>query len=172
MKINEIIQKILLTVLHKIKMNPKTCIILLLFPVLFLFVCSIGITQKTIGRFSQAFFVSDSALAAKFNVVITATEEFTEEQDENLLEYHFLSALEIKGFDFQVFNNGEEDIICIPQVSNEITHRFFISGVQCSEFIVRAKETVNFRLLIAPDGLDGNTKEAAVFIDIQQIERS
>ena len=150
----------------KLKINKSFMIVLCLL----LFVLSIGVTALTTGKFAQAFILTDSAFVGRFDVLVTPSEEFITEQGVSLFEYYFLSDGEVKGLNFEVENNGETDVICIPQVSGDINYRIFVSGKEQTEFIVRVKETVNFQLLLGTDGLDANIKNAEFFIDIQQVE--
>jgi len=159
-----------LTIVQKIKIlrQKKALIATSLF--FLLLVLSLGMTQKTLGRFAHASVLTDSAIAAEFNVVITVPEEFQFEQDEHILEYHFLSDADIRGFRFWVTNNGEVDVLCRPHINNNIIYRIFVDEDACIEFVVKAKESVDFWLAIAPSGFDTNIKDAEFFVDIQQVE--
>ena len=156
--------------LQKAKKNPKIQTILTAFLILTLFVFSLGMAQGTLGKFSKSFVFTDSALAVKFDVDVTTPEEFVAGQGETFFEYRFLSSIDIKVFSFQVSNNGEVDVLCIPHISNGIMYRIFVSEEECTDFIVNANETVNFLLVIGPEGLDENIKDAEFFIDIWQLE--
>ena len=145
--------------------NKKSLLALLLPALLIL---SSGMFQGTFGKFSHSFTATDSALAAKFDVIITPPEEFNAEG----FKHHFLSDSEVKGLHFRVYNNGETDVLCAPYITNGVKYRVFILGIEQTEFILKTKETINFQLLIAPDGLDGKLKDAELFIDIKQPERS
>ena len=137
---------------------------------LILFILLMGTIQETLGKYTRSFVFTDSALVAKFDVSITTPEEFWPNQGEYILEYHFLSAIDIRSFTFQIHNNGEAEIICIPYINDNILYRVFISGVESPEFFVKPKETVEFQLLMAPDGLDENIREAELIVDIRQVE--
>ena len=150
--------------------RPQKQRVLLAFLVLFLLLLLLGILQRTLGKFSLSFIASDSALAAKFDLIVTAPEEFKSEQGENLFEYHFLSDTDVREFHFRVDNYGEADILCRPHITNGIEYSICVEGKELSEFAVRAKETAYFQLFIAPDGLDEKIKGAEFFIDLQQIE--
>ena len=170
MKRNRIKRQIFYMMTLKSKLILKHRNFLFTFMIFFLLFLSLLTFQGTIGKFLQAFTVNDSAVAAKFDIVITAPDEFGTEQDENLFEYHFLSDIDIRGFNFQVENKGEADVLCQPHISNDIVYRIYVSEEECTKFAVDAKETVNFWLFISPDGLDTNIKDADFFVDIQQIE--
>lgn len=120
--------------------------------------------------FSQSLIRTDSATAAKFDVTITSFEEILLEQDESVFECHFRSGSDAKDFDFQIKNNGESAILCIPHVSDGVTFQIFIAQEECTDFILRAKEAVIFKLVITPDEFNTNTGDAEFFIDIQQAE--
>ena len=109
-------------------------------------------------------------MAAKFDVVITAPEKFRTENGKQSLEYHFLSDIDIQIFLFQVYNNSETDIICNPHISNGVMYRVYVNEIEETEFIVRARETVSFRLAIAPNGLDTSIRNAEFFVDVRQME--
>ena len=172
MKTNRAIQEILSTIFRIIKINPQTRKILATFLILVLFVLSLGMIQGTLGKFSRSLILADSAMAAKFDIIITHPEGFFSEQGENLFEYYFLSATDIKRLTFQVDNNGEADILCRPHINNGIEYRVYVAEEEHPEFIVKANDTVNFWLFIGPDGLDTNVKEAELFVDIRQMEGS
>lgn len=144
--------------------------IISLFLLLLFLVVSLKTAQETLGRYLTTLVADDSAEVAKFDVIITPPEELVSAQDKDSLEYYFISNKDINGSIFQVYNNGEVDVLCVPYLSNDITYRIYVSEVQCTEFVVKAKETVDFWLLIAPYGLDTNIKESELFIDIRQIE--
>ena len=126
--------------------------------------------HETFGRYLKANIAIDSAPVAKFNVKITTSEEFVLEHSESFLEYYFISDTDVKGFIFHVQNNGESDIICIPHLSDDISYRIYVSETECSEFFVGTKETVDFWLVIVPDGLNTDIKKTALYIDIKQVE--
>ena len=138
--------------------------------VLVLIFFSFGMIQLTIGKFVHFSTLTDSAIVAEFDIIITAPEEFSLEQSEDIFEYHFLSDTDILGLDFWVINNGEVDILCRPYINNDVIYSIYVAENKCTEFIVAANEIVNFWLVIASDGLDTNVKDAELFIDIQQIE--
>ena len=166
MKQNKISQK----TLQNLKMNTQNKKILAVFLVTVILVLSLGMTQETLGKFSWSFLRSDVAKTAKFDVEITGGEAFWWEQGERVFEYHFLSDTDIQELTFQITNNGETDIRCKPSITNGVTYRIYVAEEVCTDFVVAPKETVNFWLVIAPDGLDANIRAAKFFIDIQQIE--
>ena len=165
-------QNVFSTIFQGIKASTQRQKILLTFLILILFVLSLEMIQGTLGRLSRAFILTDSAQSAKFDVIITTPEEFWLEQGENLFEYHFLSVTDVRCLNFQVYNNGEADILCTPHINNGVKYRIYISGTEYPEFIVKSKETVNFQLLIGPEGLNTTIKDAELFVDIRQPERS
>ena len=130
----------------------------------------LGITHGSLGKFSRSFIMIDSAVAAKFDVVITPPEAFSMVQGDGVYEYRFLSDTDFQRLAFQVTNNGETEVLCRPHINNDITYRVYVGEEMCSDFIVPAKETVNFLLSIAPDGLDTIVREAQLFVDIKQVE--
>ena len=144
--------------------------LLIVFSILVILVLLLGITQGSLGKFSRSFMMDDSAVAAKFDVVITAPEQFFVEQGEGVYEYGFLSDMDFQELSFQVTNNGETEILCKPHINNGITYHVYVAEEMCIDFIVPAKETVSFLLVIAPDGLDTNIKDAQLFIDVKQVE--
>ena len=163
------------------KINPSTDIwageryfqnrkILLALLVFVLSVLSIGMAQGTYGRFSKSLIRTDSALTGAFDVTITPAKEFWVEQGEHVFEYYFLSAIDIKGFVFQVANHGETDIRCKPYINGDLTYRIYVAEEAQTEFVVKANETVDFWLAIAPDGLDTNIRNVELLVDIQQLE--
>ena len=164
------LQNIFSILLQRIKPSLQKQKNLLFFLVIPLLVLSLGTVQETFGRLSQVQTVTDSATAAKFDLTITTPKEFWSEQGENFFEYYFLSDTDIQGFYFQVENNGEADLLCRPYINNDITYRIYVDEEECTEFIVSAKETVNFWLIISPNGLDTNITYAELSIDTWQIE--
>jgi len=104
---------------------------------------------------------------AKFDVIITAPEM---DPDEGFFEYRFLSDTDVKGFVFQVINNGETDILCNPYIDDVLMYRIYVEERECTEFVVPANETISFWLVLAPIGLDTNVKDIKFFIDIHQME--
>ena len=147
--------------------NRKILLVLLVFV---LSVLSIGISQGTLGRFSRSFIRTDSALTGAFDVTITPAKEFWVEQGEQVFEYYFLSEADIKGFAFQVANQGETDIRCKPYINGGLTYRVYVAEEVQTEFVVGASETVEFWLVIAPDGLDAAIRNVELLVDIQQLE--
>ena len=135
-----------------------------------LFVLSLWMIQGTFGKFVYAGINSDSAIVAEFDVIITAPEGFGSGQGAKAFDYFFIDSTEVAVFDFQVYNGGETDVLCTPRVTNDVLYRVYISGTECTEFVVRTKETVVFKLLIGSEGLDVNLKDAELHIDIQQLE--
>ena len=157
-------------ILQKAKMSTQNKKLLAAFLVTVILLLSVGLTQKTLGKFARSFMRSDVAKAAKFDVEITGTEAFWWEQGERVFEYHFLSGTDIQGLSFQITNNGETDMRCKPYITNGITYRVYVAEEVCADFVVAAKETVSFWLALAPNGLDTNIRDAEFFIDIQQME--
>ena len=144
--------------------------LLLVLAILLVLVFLLGIAQGTLGKFSQSFGMADSAVAAKFDVTITAPDEFSIEQGESVYEYRFLSDIDIQRLTFQVTNNGETAVLCKPHINNGINYRVYSADELHIDFIVPAKETVDFLLAITPDGLDTVIRDATLFIDIKQVE--
>jgi len=170
MKLIGIMPRILSKIPRKIKVSTKKMQMLATFLIFVIFILSLGVTQQTLGMFSRSFAATDSAMAAEFDVTITAPKEFGSEQGESNFEYHFLSGTDIQGVVFQVTNNGGDEILCRPYINSNITYRVYIDGDEVTEFLVPANETVSFWLLIAPDGLDTNMRNAKLFVDIQQVK--
>ena len=144
--------------------------IYLAFLVLTLLISSIGMMQVTHGRFLKVFTNTDSTLAAAFDVAVTPPEEFWIEQGEHIFTYRFLSETDIKGLVFRATNNGETAVLCRPYFNGDLAYRLFVAEELTTEFILAAKETIDFWLILAPLGLDTNVREVEFFIDIQQIE--
>jgi hypothetical protein len=161
---------ILLMTPTKTKLHPQTQKVLAAFLIAVLFLFSLRTIQGTLGKFLHSLALKDSASVAKFDVTVTAPDEFLSEHGKNVFEYHFLSGTDIQGLNFQVHNSGETDILCTPKLSNDVTYRIYVSESECSEFIVRAKESADFWLIIAPNGLDANIKDAELLVDIRQVE--
>jgi len=171
MKMSGIKQMILQEIPQKTKIGMRKKCLYVVFLFFLAFISSLGITQRTLGIFSQSFVVNDSASAALFDIVITAPKEFLSEQGESDFEYHFLSDIDIQGFAFQVTNKGETAILCVPYINGDIVYRIYVGEEGCTEFCVEANESVSFWLVIAPDGLDSNIiSNAKFFVDIQQNE--
>ena len=139
--------------------------------VLVMIVLTLNLFTNAWGKLTSSFGLRDSATAAKFDVEIEAPADFWPIDGENLLEYYFLSAIDIKGLGFGVINRGETNVLCVPQVNNGIKYRVYVDGKEQAEFTVKAKEKGNFWLVIDPAGLDKNIKEAEFFIEIRQAER-
>ena len=133
-------------------------------------VLALSMTQSTLGRFSKASLVSDSAAVAKLDVIITPPNEFWAEQDGTVFEYRFLSLTDIRKLDFNVYNNGETNIICSPQISGGIRHRVFVGETELTEFVIEAKTEVDFSIVMGPYGLDENIKNTELFVDVRQQE--
>ena len=153
-----------------IRKNRKNRIILIAFLTLSILILSLGLFQGTLGRFSKNVLLSDSAVVSKFDVIITAPEEFVGEHSENTFEIDFISGTAARTFSFGIFNNGETDVICTPGVNNNIEYSVLISGAETDDFLVKPKETISFELIIKPDGLSANRMDASLFIDIRQTE--
>ena len=120
MRINEMTQRILWEISRKIKTGAEKKKLVAAFLIFVIPILLLGITQQTLGIFSRSFVLMDSAMAAKFNVIITAPEEFWPEQGDSNFEYRFLSEMDFRGFVFQVTNNGEAEILCKPHINSEI----------------------------------------------------
>ena len=133
-------------------------------------ILSLGMIKDTLGAFVHSFILNDSANTTKFDVTVIAPEEFNSEQDTNHLDYHFLSDTDIRGFVFQVQNNGETDVVCTPYIDGAVLYRIYVEGVEQTEFIVRKKETESFYLVIAPTGLDTDVIEANFYVEVRQTE--
>ena len=153
-----------------IKVSPQGSRALSGLLVLVSLVLALGMTQGTLGRFSQAFLVSDSALAAKFDIDITLPDAFIREQDGDLYEYYFVSAADIQTLAFRITNRGEAAVLCSPQINNGVMYRVYVAAAEQPEFVVKAGESVEFSVLIGPAGLDTNIRDAALFIDVRQLE--
>ena len=163
-------KKILLQTFRKIKTALQNRKSPAAFMILIILVLTLGTMQGARGSFSRSFTTGDSALAAKFDVIITVPEGFVTENDEQLFSYYFISLVDVKLLNFNIYNNGEADVICTPHVNNDIMYRVFISEIESPEFEVKAKEAVSFQLLIGPGGLDTKITEAELFVDIRQVE--
>jgi len=170
MEIRGITRRILLEMSRKAKISTEKEKLLTALIIFVILILSLGITRQTFGMFSLSFVLTDSAMTAEFDVIVTAPKEFWSEQGESDFEYHFLSDVDIQGFAFQVTNNGAAEIRCKPYINNDITYRIYVEEEACTEFIVAANETVSFWLVIAPNGLDTNTRNAEFFVDIWQME--
>ena len=170
MRTSGITRRVLLKMPRETKAGVKKNKLLASLLILIIFMLSLGITQETLGIFSRSFVAIDSAMAAKFNVIITPPEEFWQSQDENNFEYRFLSDIDFQGLVFKVTNNGEHDILCAPYINGDITYRIYVGEEAVTAFPVAAKETVSFWLIIAPTGLDTNMRNVKLFADIQQTE--
>ena len=170
MKMRGIAQRVLLEMSRKIRISTEKKKLFAAFLIFVILILSLGMTQGTLGRFSRSFILTDSATAAEFDVIITVPREFWPQQGESDFEYHFLSDIDFQGVAFQVTNNGEAKILCTPYINNDITYRIYVEEEICTEFIVAANETVSFWLVIAPDGLDTNVRNAELFVDIRQME--
>ena len=170
MKMRGIMPRILLESPRNIKISTEKKKLLSAFLIFVILILSLGITRQTFGMFSRSFVMMDSASAAKFDVKIMAPEEFWPGQDKSDFEYRFLSNMDIQRFAFQVTNNGEAEILCRPYINSDITYRIYVEEDARAEFIVAANETVSFWLVIAPDGLDTNVRNAELFVDIRQME--
>ena len=144
--------------------------ILLSLLTLVLSVASIGVTQGTLGRFSQSFTLTDSAQVVEFDIEITPPEEFWLEQGGHVFEYHFLSGADIRGLVFQVTNHGETGVLCKPYISGDLTHCIYVAEEVRTEFVVEADEAVEFWLILSPDGLDTHIRDIELWVDIQQLE--
>ena len=170
MRMNKINGAAVLGRIRKITQDEQVRRQFVVFLILILFVLSLELIPGTLGRLSRSSTASDSAAAAKFGVTITAPTEFQMEQGQNVYEYYFLSEIDLQGLSFNIYNNGEADISCTPHLSNGIVYRVYVSGEERVEFLVQSKESVNFWLIIAPDGLGTSVKNAQLFIDIRQVE--
>ena len=170
MKMRGITQRIRLEISRKNKIGTEKKKLIAAFLIFVILVLSFGITRQTLGKFSKSFLLTDSALVSKLDIDITAPDEFILEQNGDFLKLHFTQNANTKDFSFQVFNNGEVGVVCTPHINNGVVYHIFVSGAACTEFIVNAKDTVNFRLIVESSRLDGNIKEAKFSIDIQQLE--
>ena len=162
--------KNLFVIFRRIRTISQKQRILLIFLLLVLSVFSAGMFQGTLGMFSQSSVASDTAVAAKFDVIITPPEEFVIENNEVLFNHWFLSDFEIKGLNFKVYNNGETDIICTPYINDDVKYRIFVSGIERKEFVVKTKESLIFLVLIASDGFSALSKDVKLFIDVRQLD--
>ena len=170
MKINKIMQHIFAFLFKKNRTDSQKQNLLAIFLILVLLILSLGIIQGSFGKLSRSFMLSDSAIVAEFDVIITAPKNFGLEQGESIMEYHFLSNTDVQGFIFQIANNGELDILCRPYFNANIAYRIYVDGEELAEFVVAAKESENIWLIIAPIGLDTKIKVVKLYIDIQQLE--
>ena len=152
---------------NKRPQSPKAVMLSLLLGLLLL---SLGIGQGTLGKFLKAFIISDSATPATFDVLITIPNGFSPEQGKLVFDHRFLSSSEVKVLNLQAYNNGEVDVRCTPYVNGGIMHRIYVSGEECTEFVLKPMETVLFQLVLGANGLDENVKEAQLIVDIQQME--
>jgi hypothetical protein len=124
-------------------------------------------TPITLGRFMQSFHLSDSALVAKFDVVITMPEEFDNSSDKNHYQHSFFDREEMTVFDFTASNNGEVDVNCAPYIIG-VPYSVFISGQSQSEFVVKAGESVDFQLVIAAFNLTTGITKTEFIVDVKQ----
>ena len=154
----------------KIKISAQKQKIIFAFIISIITVFSLGTLQVTMGRLTRSSVLTNSAVVAEFDVVITDPEEFSIERGETIFEYYFLSDIDIKGLSFRVSNNGEANVRCMPYIDDNIAYRIYVEGEECAEFVVAANESVDFWLIIAPIGLNASIKSAELFIDIQQAE--
>ena len=155
---------------QKAKNDPQMRIVAVTLLILALMVLSLGTVQGTLGKYSKSFPLTDLALISKFDVEITAPEEFVPAQGGEFLELQFPSSTDTKAFSFQVSNNGEVAVVCTPHINNGVEYHILVSGAACTEFVVNAQKTVNFLLVVGAGGLGGNIKEAKFSIDIKQLE--
>jgi len=127
-------------------------------------VCTFPIT---LGRFMQSFSINDSAVIAKFDVVIIAPEEFDDSSEKEHYQHSFFDREEKKNFDFIVSNNGEVDVNCAPYIIG-VPYSIFIAGEPQSEFIIKAGESVEFQLVIVAFNLTAGITEAELIVDVEQ----
>ena len=145
----------------------KALVILLIFVLLIL---SIGMIQGTLGKFAHSFIKTESATAAKFDIVITTPEEFVTENGITSFENYFHSNYDVKILEIHVYNDGETDVLCTPYITDGIFYRIFIDMEERTEFVLKPKESETFYIGIGAFGLDTNITEAGFYIDVQQIE--
>ena len=135
-----------------------------------LLILALVTVQLTLGRFIEGFSLQDSARAAKFDVVVTAPDEFWPEESGEVFEYYFLTEVDSWKLAFQVSNRGEADVRCEPHINQGIVYRFYIDGESCTEFVVVAGERVEVWAIIVGIGLDTSVTNAQLFFDITQVE--
>ena len=121
----------------------------------------------TLGRFTRSFSADDSAVVAKFDVVITVPEEFDGGSEQNDYQHSFFEREGQMIFDFTVTNIGEVDVNCNPYIIG-VLYSILVSGEPRSEFIVKAGESVEFQLVIVAFNLMKGTTEADFIIDVEQ----
>ena len=170
MRTSETIQKKISKIAVNNRFNLLGSRTLAIVPVLVLVILTIGSIQETLGKISKSFIISDSALTAKFNVTFTLPKEFYTEQGVASFEYSFLSQEDIIILDFHVHNDGDVDVLCTPHIDTDILYKVFINRVEHEEFVVKAKESVEFHVLLGPNGLTTDITDADFFIDIKQID--
>jgi len=149
-------------IFRKIRITPQKLILAIFIMIIF----SIGLTKGAFGKFLRSAAIIDDAVVAQFDVSVVVPEDFLVQ--DGFFEYRFISDAGIQGFNFQITNNGEVSILCKPHITNDITYHIYVNGEEQPEFIVPIKETVNFWIIIMPDGLDINPKDAELFIDVEQ----
>ena len=135
------------------------------------FLClAVSITAiNTFSKYVHSNTVTDSAVVAKFDITIIAPGEFDSVSGNNPYQHLFYDGDETISFNFKIINNKEVDVICAPYISNNIGYKVSVSGKSCESFIVKAGDTVSFKMTIMPTGLSEEATLATLIVDIEQI---
>jgi len=153
----------------KMKIKTTKHRVVCFFGLLMLSVVVLRMLPETLGGFAQVLSTKDSALAASFNIELTASKEL-ENPGTDYYWYYFPTGQELKALNFEVTNKGEIAVMCAPHINNGIEYRVYIDNTVKPEFVVEAGEAVSFWIVIAADGLDLSPIDAALVIDLQQAE--
>ena len=148
-------------------MTKRRAVYILAVTILVVTVAVVCTLPTTFGRFVRSFSVNDSAVVAKFDVVITVPEEFDGGFEQNDYQHSFFEREGQMVFDFTVTNNGEVDVNCNPYIIG-VLYSILVSGEPRNEFIVKAGESVEFQLVIVAFNLTKGTTEADFIIDVEQ----
>ena len=122
--------------------------------------------QTTFAKFAKFATVNDTATAAKFDLEILPPSEF----NDGKFHHYFLSNEEIKILDFEMSNNGETDLVCVPTLSGGLNYSVFSGGEEKSELILPRHEALSFQMHIFANGLTATPTTVDFYIDVTQFE--
>ena len=137
------------------------------FPILILLV-SLTIVN-TVAKYIVSSSNNDSAEVAEFNIEIIAPQELATVSEENPLEYLFKKKEQTLSFDFKIINNEEVSVICVPYFDSDVQFDVIVDETICDDFIVEIGETVDFTIVVLPDGLELEALATSLVIEVEQL---
>ena len=142
--------------------------IILFWAIISLMSASLLTFSSSSASFAWLIGASDAGTVARFDIDIIVPEELGYASAENPYQYVFGLNDETMLLAFTVVNNSEVVVVCEPEMSNGVKYSVWVGEIACKSFLVDIGESVDFQVVVTPNGLNGNAIDTTLILDVQQ----